>query len=91
MIVKKVKNPRKASSKASRVRGLAEYIMHPETREAEAKCTYSGARGFLTDDPGSQQSEMLALALEEADGAGEAFTYREPGRLPAAPACPPLA
>ncbi|SDB46684.1 pyrroloquinoline quinone biosynthesis protein PqqE [Belnapia rosea] len=38
----------------------------------------------------SPHHALLALALEDADRAGEAFTYREPGRLPAAPACPPV-
>jgi PqqA peptide cyclase len=38
----------------------------------------------------SPHHALLALALDASDRAGEAFTYREPGRLPQASPAPPL-
>jgi hypothetical protein len=64
MIVKKVKNPQKASSKAVRIRKLTNYIRSPENENSREKCIYSGARGFLTDTPHGQTAEMLALSQE---------------------------
>ena len=62
MIGKKVANPDKSASKAVRIERLAEYIRAPENESSTEKCTYAGARGFLTDTPASQAAEMLALA-----------------------------
>lgn len=64
MIVKKVKNPKKTSSKAVRISRLASYIREPERENSQEKCVYAGARGFITDDPRSQAAEMVALAEE---------------------------
>lgn len=64
MIVKKVKNPQKAASKATRIGRLTAYIVNPEREHTQEKCLYAGARGFLCDDLPSQQAEMLALSQE---------------------------
>ena len=64
MIVKKVKNPHKAASKAVRVSRLTDYIREPERSNAQEKCIYAAARGFITDEPQSQTAEMVALSQE---------------------------
>lgn len=64
MIVKKVKNPKKASSKAVRISRLTSYIREPERENSQEKCVYAGARGFITNDPQSQAAEMIALSEE---------------------------
>jgi hypothetical protein len=64
MVVKKIKNPKKSASKAARIGGLLDYILNPESQNANEKCVYSRARGFLTDTPQSQKAEMLALSQE---------------------------
>ena len=64
MVVKKIKNPKKSASKAARISGLLDYILNPESQNANEKCVYSGSRGFLTDTPQSQKAEMLALSQE---------------------------
>ena len=64
MIVKKVKNPHKASSKAVRISRLTDYIREPERENSQEKCIYAGARGFITDEPQSQTAEMIALSQE---------------------------
>ncbi|MGA9130162.1 MAG: TraI/MobA(P) family conjugative relaxase [Terracidiphilus sp.] len=64
MIGKKVANPKKSASKATRVGQLAEYIREPEQRSKDEKYIYAGANGFLSDDAKAQQLEMLALAME---------------------------
>ena len=62
MIVKKVKNPQKAASKAVRVSRLTDYIREPERENSQEKCIHAGARGFITDEPQSQTAEMIALS-----------------------------
>ena len=62
MIVKKIPNPKKAASKAVRITALTEYVRDPEGSSATEKCVYFGARGFVTDTPAAQTTEMLALA-----------------------------
>lgn len=64
MIGVKVKNPRKSASKAVRILRLVAYIRDPAIEGGREKCIYAGARGFLTDGPGSQTAEMLALSQE---------------------------
>lgn len=64
MIIKKIKNPSKSASKATRVNGLANYIAAPEKSNAGEKCVYRGSRGFLTESFAAQKAEMLALAQE---------------------------
>lgn len=64
MIVKKVKNPQKAASKAVRVSRLTGYIREPERENSQEKCIHAGARGFITDEPHSQTAEMIALSQE---------------------------
>ena len=64
MIVKKVKNPQKAASKAVRVSRLTDYIREPERENSQEKCIHAGARGFITDEPRSQTAEMIALSQE---------------------------
>ena len=64
MIVKKVKNPKKSSSKAARVGNLAEYIRDAERKDSTEKTIYTDARGFLAETPDGQAAEMLALAQE---------------------------
>ena len=64
MIGKKISNPFPSSGKASRVEGLANYIVAPEKENGTEKCVYSGTRGFLTDEFHSQKAEMIALSEE---------------------------
>jgi len=64
VIVKKVKNPQKAASKAVRVSRLTDYIREPERENSQEKCIHAGARGFITDEPQSQTAEMIALSQE---------------------------
>ena len=64
MIGKKIANPNSRATKASRIEGLAHYIVSPEKENGSEKCVYSGFRGFLTDAFSSQTTEMIALAEE---------------------------
>jgi hypothetical protein len=64
VIVKKVKNPQKAASKAVRISRLTGYIREPERENSQEKCIHAGARGFITDEPRSQTAEMIALSQE---------------------------
>ena len=64
MIVKKVKNPKKSSSKAVRITRLTAYVRAPESERSHEKCIYAGARNFITDTPAGQAAEMIALAEE---------------------------
>ena len=64
MIVKKVENPDKSASKATRINYLADYVISPEITNSHEKCIYSNARGFLSNDHATQKAEMLALAQE---------------------------
>ena len=64
MIVKKVPNKKKSSTKAARVSGLADYIINPERENGKEKCIYSGAENFITDTHEAQKSEMIALSQE---------------------------
>jgi Relaxase/Mobilisation nuclease domain len=65
VIVKRIKNPKKSGTKATRITRLLNYILRPENEENKTvKCGYSGFRGFFTSDLKSQASEMLALSLE---------------------------
>ena len=64
MIVKKVKNAQKSSSKAVRITRLTAYIRAPESERLQEKCIYAGARNFITDTPAGQAAEMIALAQE---------------------------
>ena len=62
MITKKVPNPDKAASVVTRVSTLLAYVRAPQTENAEEKCTYYGARGFLAVDPDEHAQEMIDLA-----------------------------
>jgi hypothetical protein len=64
MIGKKIPNRFPSSGKASRVKGLANYIVSPEKENGSEKCVYSGARGFLSDKFSAQKAEMIALSEE---------------------------
>lgn len=64
MILKKVKNPKKSTSKSERIRRLILYVASPEKTDTSGKCTYFGARGFLTNLLDSQVAEMIALATD---------------------------
>jgi hypothetical protein len=64
VIIKKIKNPKKSSPKAARIGNLFDYILNPEAINANEKCVYSGARGFITENQQSQKAEMLALSQE---------------------------
>ncbi len=64
MIGKKISNPFPSSGKASRIEGLANYIVSPEKDGESEKCVYSGTRGFLTDEFHPQKAEMIALSEE---------------------------
>ncbi|MCC8997885.1 MAG: relaxase/mobilization nuclease domain-containing protein [Candidatus Contendobacter sp.] len=52
------------STKVGRVAGLADYVQQPLAGDAQEKCIYSGARGFLTDLLADRKVEMLALTQE---------------------------
>ncbi|BCL45821.1 TraI/MobA(P) family conjugative relaxase [Enterobacter roggenkampii] len=75
MIVKKVKNPQKAASKAVRVSRLTDYIREPERENSQEKCIHAGARGFITDEPQSQTAEMIALSQEAVRSKGTINHY----------------
>jgi len=64
MIGKKIGNPFPSSGKASRIEGLANYIVSPEKENGAEKCMYSGTRGFLSDKFFAQKAEMIALSEE---------------------------
>ncbi|MGZ5076783.1 MAG: hypothetical protein ACXV9R_09195, partial [Methylobacter sp.] len=64
MIGKKVSNPKKSSSKAVRIGRLVDYLLAPETKNANEKCVYASSRGFLTDTLSGHKAEMIALAQE---------------------------
>ena len=64
MIGKKIPNRFSSSEKASRVKGLANYIVSPEKENGSEKCVYSGTRGFLSDKFFAQKAEMIALSEE---------------------------
>jgi Relaxase/Mobilisation nuclease domain/Large polyvalent protein-associated domain 7 len=63
MIVKKIKSSR-IKAKASSIRDLTDYIREPEHAQSNEKVLYANGRGFICDDPKSQQAEMIALASE---------------------------
>ena len=64
MIGKKISNPRKSSSKATRIGGLVRYFTNPDIKNAQEKCVHHGALGFFTTEINSQIAEMTALASE---------------------------
>lgn len=64
VVAVKIPNPKTAGSKSGRVQGLAQYIAEPQSENANEKCVYLGARGFLSQTFGSQVAEMIALADE---------------------------
>lgn len=64
MIIKKIQNPNKSSSKAERIGKLVPYITAPEAGGLLAKCIYHEAVNFITDVLGAQTLEMIALSLE---------------------------
>jgi hypothetical protein len=75
VIIKKVKNPKKSTSKPERIRRLILYVASPEKTDTSEKCIYFGARGFLTDFLESQIAEMIALATEAARSADTVNHY----------------
>ncbi|MGC9128356.1 MAG: TraI/MobA(P) family conjugative relaxase [Acidithiobacillus sp.] len=75
MIGKKIRNPRKSSSKAVRIGGLVRYFTSPEIRNAQEKCVYHHALGFFTTDIDSQIAEMVALASESVRSADPVNHY----------------
>lgn len=75
MIIKKVKNPKKSTSKSERIRRLLLYVASPEKTDTSEKCIYFRARGFLTDLLNSQIAEMIALATEAARSADTVNHY----------------
>ncbi|MCG4253578.1 relaxase/mobilization nuclease domain-containing protein [Acetobacter senegalensis] len=75
MIIKKVKNLKKSTSKSERIRRLILYVTSPEKTDTSEKCIYFGARGFLTDPLNTQIAEMIALATEAARSADTVNHY----------------
>ncbi|MFT8723148.1 MAG: TraI/MobA(P) family conjugative relaxase [Acetobacter malorum] len=75
MILKKVKNPKKSTSKSERIRRLILYVASPEKTDTSGKCTYFGARGFLTNLLDSQVAEMIALATDSVRSADTVNHY----------------
>ncbi len=85
MIGKKVVNAKGGRSKAARIGSLLDYIRSPERRLSEEKCTYYGARGFVTDSPGGHRAEMIALAedaVRSADPVNHYILSWREGELP---------
>jgi len=64
MIVKKVPNKKTGSTKASRVAGVANYIVEPERENGAEKCIHHEAENFLTDTHEGHVAEMIALAQD---------------------------
>jgi len=64
MIVKKIENPKKSAAKAARIRELVRYITAPGAGGGLEKCIHWEALNFITDAPGAQVMEMIALAQE---------------------------
>ena len=61
MIVKKIPNPRRPSTKAARIGGLLDYI----EADGEQRVELRFATGdFLSDSRQGQRAEMIALASE---------------------------
>ena len=87
VVAVKIPNPKSAGSKSARVQGLAQYIAEPERDNANEKCVYLGARGFLSNTFGSQVAEMIALADECVKSKDpirhDVITFKE-GELPTA-------
>ncbi|KAA8387279.1 polyprotein [Acetobacter tropicalis] len=75
MIIKKIKNPKKSTSKSERIRRLILYVVSPEKTDTSEKCIYFGARGFLTDLLNSQIGEMIALATDSVRSADTVNHY----------------
>ena len=75
MIGKKISNPRKSSSKATRIGGLVRYFTNPEIKNAQEKCVHHDALGFFTTDIDSQIAEMTALASESVRSADPVNHY----------------
>ncbi|MFP6860085.1 TraI/MobA(P) family conjugative relaxase [Pseudomonas sp.] len=63
MIFKKVKADR-VKSKAKHVRDLTDYIRDPAKTNPGEEVAYAGARGFFSSRHGTQQNEMIALAMD---------------------------
>ena len=62
MIVKKIKNPRRSTSKLTRLSALIDYIEDELTPDGQKeKTVYRNARNFLSDDPTIQKEEMAGL------------------------------
>ena len=62
MIAKKVPNRDQATNVATHVSALLAYVRTPQAANAKEKCTYYGARGFLSVDPDEHAQEMIDLA-----------------------------
>ena len=59
MIIKKIANPKKSSTKSERINGLTNYIANPPAGE---KLLHSGARNFIAKSFEGRKVEMLAVA-----------------------------
>lgn len=64
MIIKKIPNPKKSTTKPARAAGLANYIVAPEKESGQEKCIHHEADNFLTSTHGAQVAEMIALSEE---------------------------
>jgi len=62
MIVKRIGNPKVASSKASRIGSLIDYISADSHLEAEKTELFDVCGGFLSNSAQGQRAEMIALA-----------------------------
>ncbi len=62
MIVKKIVNPKKSSSKSTRIHTLINYIFNPFSKNGHEKCTYAGARHFFAETAAGLKLEMWGLA-----------------------------
>ena len=66
MIAKKIPfdKAKTSKSKSANITDLTDYIAAPEARDGTEKLLYLNGRGFLSEDFKTQQSEMIALAMD---------------------------
>jgi hypothetical protein len=66
MIAKKIPfdKAKTSKSKSANITDLTDYISAPEAKDGTEKLLYLGGRGFLSEDFKTQQSEMIALAMD---------------------------
>lgn len=85
MIGKKIPNPKKSASKATRISRLVSYVLSPEDSRGDEKCIASGANGFLSNSDAGIAAEMIALAQsckQSSDPIEHYVVSWRPGEVP---------